>query len=45
MSEIFLSYRREDEARVARLMHALEGAGISVWWDRSLRGVGNGRAG
>lgn len=36
MSEIFISYKREDEARVGRLVRALEGAGLSVWWDRGL---------
>ncbi|MCP3956491.1 MAG: toll/interleukin-1 receptor domain-containing protein [bacterium] len=38
MSEIFISYKREDEARVGRLVKALGGAGLSVWWDRSLPG-------
>lgn len=33
---IFLSYKREDEARVARLARALESAGFSLWWDRQL---------
>jgi hypothetical protein len=36
MSEIFISYKREDETRVGRLVRALEGAGLSVWWDRNL---------
>ncbi len=36
MSEIFISYKREDETRVARLVLALQDAGHSVWWDRSL---------
>lgn len=36
MSEVFVSYKREDEARVARLVKALEGTGLSVWWDRGL---------
>lgn len=44
MSEIFLSYKREDEARVARLVRALEGAGLSVWWDRGLPGGESWRA-
>ncbi len=34
--DIFLSYKREDEARAARLAKALEADGFSVWWDRSL---------
>lgn len=36
MNELFVSYKREDEARVARLVQALEGIGLSVWWDRGL---------
>src|SRR5262245_8400762 len=38
MSEIFVSYKREDEKQVGRLVRALEGAGLSVWWDRGLPG-------
>ena len=38
MTDIFLSYKREDEARVARLVQALEGAKLSLWWDRYLPG-------
>jgi len=38
VSEIFISYKREDEARVVLLVRALEGAGLSVWWDRGLPG-------
>ena len=45
MSEVFLSYKREDEVRVGRLARALEGAGFSVWWDRSLAGGENWRGG
>lgn len=44
MSDIFLSYKREDEARAARLVRALEGAGLSVWWDRGLPGGESWRA-
>jgi hypothetical protein len=36
MNEVFVSYKREDEVRVGRLVKALEGAGLSVWWDRGL---------
>ena len=36
MSQVFISYKREDEARVGRLVLALEKAGLSVWWDRGL---------
>jgi len=38
MNEVFVSYKREDEARVGRVVTALEGAGLSVWWDRGLPG-------
>lgn len=38
MSDVFVSYKREDEARVSRLVRALERAGFSVWWDRGLPG-------
>jgi len=38
MNDIFVSYKREDERRVAPLVRALEGAGYSVWWDRGLPG-------
>ena len=34
--DIFLSYKREDEAHAAKLARALEEEGFSVWWDRSL---------
>ena len=36
MNEVFISYKREDEPRVGRLVRALEDAGFSVWWDRGL---------
>ena len=38
MSQIFISYKREDELRVSRLFKALEDVGRSVWWDRGLAG-------
>lgn len=44
MSDIFLSYKREDEGRVALLVRALEAAGLSVWWDRALPGGEDWRA-
>lgn len=44
MNDIFLSYKREDEGRVALLVRALEGAGLSVWWDRALPGGEDWRA-
>jgi len=42
--DIFLSYKREDEAKAARLAKALEGAGFTVWWDRSLLPAASWRA-
>lgn len=38
MSDVFVSYKRDDETRVGRLVQALEGSGLSVWWDRGLPG-------
>ena len=36
MSDIFISYASEDQARVAPLAAALSGQKWSVWWDRSI---------
>jgi TolB-like protein/Tfp pilus assembly protein PilF len=36
MSDIFLSYAREDRAQVGPLVEALQQAGFSVWWDDNL---------
>jgi hypothetical protein len=36
MSDLFLSYAREDRETAERLARALEGEGWSVWWDREL---------
>ena len=44
MTDIFLSYKREDEARVGRLAKALEQAGLKLWWDRGLPGGESWRA-
>ncbi|GGB22779.1 hypothetical protein GCM10011380_10550 [Sphingomonas metalli] len=33
MTDLFVSYKSEDRARVAPLVAALEADGISVWWD------------
>jgi len=38
MTDVFLSYKREDEARVAPIVEGLRGAGLSVWWDREISG-------
>jgi len=36
MSDIFLSYAHEDQARIQQLAHALEAQGWTVFWDRTL---------
>src|SRR5262245_40169802 len=36
MSDIFLSYAREDESQARHLAAALEARGWSVWWDRRI---------
>ena len=36
MSDIFISYASEDRPYAERLAHALEGQGLSVWWDRDI---------
>jgi TolB-like protein/Tfp pilus assembly protein PilF len=35
---IFLSYARTDKAGAARLVQALQGAGLEVWWDTLIEG-------
>jgi TIR domain len=37
MSDIFISYAREDHPNVERLAAALEQRGWSVWWDPAIR--------
>jgi TIR domain-containing protein len=37
MSDIFISYRREEQATARQLADALEKEGWSVWWDPKLR--------
>ena len=44
MSDVFISYKREDRERVGRLVRALEKNGLSVWWDSSLPGGEEWRA-
>ena len=36
MTDIFVSYAREDRSRVEPLVRTLEARGYSVWWDREL---------
>jgi serine/threonine-protein kinase len=36
MPDLFISYKRENEAKVARLVAALEAQGLDVWWDREI---------
>jgi hypothetical protein len=38
MTDVFLSYKREDQLRATQLVAALEKHGLSVWWDRTLTG-------
>jgi tetratricopeptide (TPR) repeat protein len=38
MASVFLSYSREDVARIRPLAGALEKAGHDVWWDRQIAG-------
>lgn len=37
MTDIFLSYNREDQARAKLFAEAFEGQGFKVWWDVGLR--------
>ena len=37
MSDIFISYKREEQAAARKLADALESEGSSVWWDPKLR--------
>ncbi|HXQ47454.1 MAG TPA: TIR domain-containing protein [Caulobacteraceae bacterium] len=36
MTEVFVSYKRENLAAVNRLVEALRAEGISVWWDQDI---------
>ena len=38
MSDVFVSYKAEDRARVRPLVEALEAEGLSVWWDAHIGG-------
>jgi TolB-like protein/tetratricopeptide (TPR) repeat protein len=37
MPDVFLSYSREDQPTARKVAEGLERAGLSVWWDQSLR--------
>ena len=36
MAEVFVSYTRENQEAVGRLVEGLRGAGLQVWWDRDI---------
>lgn len=36
MNDVFVSYKREDEARIKPIVEGLRKAGLSVWWDGDL---------
>lgn len=36
MSQIFLSYKRENKESVQRVVQALRAAGLSLWWDQDI---------
>ena len=36
MSDVFLSYAKEDASRIRPLIRALEGAGLTVFWDQNI---------
>ena len=38
MTDLFVSYKAEDRARVAPLVKALQADGFSVWWDAEIGG-------
>lgn len=37
MADVFISYSRQDHARVAPLAERLAARGMSIWWDKQLR--------
>lgn len=38
MADVFLSYARGDRVTAERLAHAIGEAGLTVWWDRHIKG-------
>jgi hypothetical protein len=41
MADVFISYKREERARVQRIAQGLQELGLSVWFDASLEGGGS----
>lgn len=39
MSDVFISYGRENEATVQRVNHGATAAGYGIWWDAHLRAI------
>jgi len=37
MTDIFISYKKEDAGRVIRVVEALRAEGLTVWWDHGIR--------
>jgi len=38
LTDVFVSYARQDRDRIAPLVRALEARGLEVWWDSRIRG-------
>lgn len=38
MADVFLSYARGDRVAAERLAHAIGETGLTVWWDRHIKG-------
>lgn len=36
MADVFISYKRENQGAVQRIVEGLRSAGIAVWWDRDI---------
>jgi hypothetical protein len=36
VADVFVSYKRDDQSRVASLVGAMRAAGIDVWWDQDI---------
>jgi len=36
MADVFLSYKREDAAKVRKLVAALRDRGLDIWWDEDI---------